>query len=193
MKFQEIRPVSYISLAVITAFCITLVSCHHKNGEKLTPTQITLVQLLLGDGTNQFRKVSLGMEPKAVLAAEKKKADENDTNYIFYSLPMDTLYPDSVNEQADTLNYFTIAYNFDQQKLNEIDEDVFLSTDSSAAALTSRLSDYFTTKYGDGMKESDHIIWKLKKVNGKTAKLSLSDESEEYDYGKLSLVYYLED
>jgi len=140
-----------------------------------------------------FRKVALGMDTKAILAAEKKKPDENDTNYIFYSLPMDTLYPDSVNETVDTLNYYTVAYNFDQQNLNEIDEDIFMATDSMAASLHGRLSDYFTNKYGDGIKESDHIIWKLKKIGSKTAKLSLSDESEEYDYGKLSLVYYLED
>jgi hypothetical protein len=148
---------------------------------------------LVGDGSNQFRKIALGLDTKSVLKNEKKKPDENDTNYIFYSLPMDTLYPDSVNETVDTLNYFTVAYNFDQQKLNEIDEDVYLSSDSAAAVLLGRLSDYFTARYGEGVKENDHTIWKIKKTNNKSTKVSLSDESEEYDYGKLSLVYYLED
>jgi len=190
MKSQK----NYTSSIVIAAIlCITFVSCRNNKNAKISPYQISLIQLLVGDGANQFRKISLGVDVKSVLAIEKKKPDENDTNYIFYSLPMDTLYPDSVNETVDTLNYFTVAYNFDQQKLNEIDEDVYLSSDSSAAILLGRLSDYFTTKYGEGIKESDHIIWKMKKVNGKLPKVSLSDESEEYDYGKLSLVYYLED
>jgi hypothetical protein len=193
MRLQKITLVNYASSIVIAILCITFVSCHNNKNAKTTPYQISLVQLLVGDGANQFRKISLGMDTKSVLAIEKKKPDENDTNYIFYSLPMDTLYPDSVNETVDTLNYFTVAYNFDQQKLNEIDEDVYLSSDSSAAVLLGRLSDYFTTKYGDGIKESDHTIWKIKKINGKFSKVSLSDESEEYDYGKLSLVYYLED
>jgi hypothetical protein len=193
MKFQKISTLNKLSLLFLTTFCITFVSCRNKKNDKLTPYQISLTQLLVGDGTHQFRKVSLGIDAKSVLLAEKKKPEENDTNYIFYTLAMDTLYPDSVGELPDTLNYFNIAYNFDQQKLNEIDEDIYLSTDSAAALLQSRLSDYFTSKYGDGTKESDHTVWKMKKINGKTSKLSLSDESEEYDYGKLSLVYYLED
>jgi hypothetical protein len=193
MKLQKIKPIYKLSFVALTIFCIVLVSCRSKNNGKVTPYQIPLTQLLVGDGHQMFRKVTLGADSKTVLASEKKKPDENDTNYIFYSLPMDTLYPDSVNETVDTLNFYTVAYNFDQQKLNEIDEDVYVSTDSIAASLQGRLSDYFTTKYGEGTKESDHIIWKLKKIGSKTAKLSLSDESEEYDYGKLSLVYYLED
>ncbi len=192
MKLQNIKQLHIVLLLAITTFCIAFFSCK-SNNNKITPTQISLVQLLVGDGTNQFRHVSLAMDTKSVINTEKKIPDEKDTNYVFYSLPMDTLYPDSVNEGVDTLNYFTVAYNFDTQKLNEIDEDVYLATDSSAAALKLRLVDYFTSKYGDGTTDGDNILWKIKKINGKTAKVSLSDESEEYDYGKLSLVYYIED
>jgi len=173
--------------------CIVLVSCNSNSNKKLTPSQISLVQLLIGDGTNQFRHVSLDMDIKSVTTTEKKTPDEKDTNYVFYSLPMDTLYPDSVNEGVDTLNYFTVAYNFDGQKLSEIDEDIYVATDSAAASLKARLVDYFTTKFGDGQVDGDNIVWKLKKSTGKRTKVSLSDESEEYDYGKLSLVYYNED
>ncbi|MGP8215138.1 MAG: hypothetical protein ACLQQ4_06210, partial [Bacteroidia bacterium] len=180
------------SLLLVTALLCAVISCKNQKTGKVTPTQISLVQLLTGDGSAQFRHVSLGMDAKTVTGSEKKTPDEKDTNYVFYSLPMDTLYPDSINETADTMNYFTVAYNFDQQKLTEIDEDIFLANDSAAAALKLKLSDYFTSKYGDGITESDNIIWKLKKIDGKTAKVSLSDESEEYNCGKLSLVYYLE-
>jgi hypothetical protein len=193
MKLRKIKLLHIGLLLVITTFTITVISCKRQKNEKVTPTQISLVQLLVGDGTNQFRHIALGMDTKSVIGTEKKAPDEKDSNYIFYSLPMDTLYPDSVNESVDTLNYFTVAYSFDQQKLSEIDEDVYVATDSSAAAVKSRLVDYFTTKYGDGTLDKDNIIWKIKKINGKMAKVSLSDESEEYDYGKLSLVYYLED
>jgi len=193
MKLREIKLLHIGLLLVITTFTITIVSCKRQKNEKVTPTQISLVQLLVGDGTNQFRHISLGMDTKSVISTEKKVPDEKDSNYIFYSLPMDTLYPDSVNESVDTLNYFTVAYSFDQQKLSEIDEDVYVATDSAAASVKSRLVDYFTTKYGDGAIDKDNTIWKIKKINGKMAKVSLSDESEEYDYGKLSLVYYLED
>lgn len=182
-----------LSLLFITIICIAFFSCKNNSGKKITPTQIPLVQLLVGDGTNQFRHVSIGADINSVIASERKKPDEKDTNYIYYSLPMDTLYPDSVNETADTINYFTVAYNFDIQKLSEIDEDIYLATDSAAAALKLRLADYYSNKYGDGLTDGDNTIWNLKKINGKMVKVSLSDESEEYDYGKLSLVYYIED
>ena len=193
MKSQKIRLLSIQNALIAIVLCVVLDSCRNNGNYKFTPNQVTLVQLLLGDGTSQFRKVNMGMDSKTILGIERKKPDENDTNYLFYSFPMDTLFPDSVTDMSDTLNYFTVAYNFDQQKLNEIDEDVFLANDSMAAVLNKRLSDYFTSKYGDGITESDHTIWKLKKLDGKTAKVSLSDESEEYDFGKLSLVYYSED
>lgn len=177
----------------ITAFCIAFSSCTNNSNKKLTPTQISLVELLVGNGTQQFRHTAIGADFQSVLASEKRSPEEKDTSYIYYSIPMDTLYPDSIREAADTINYFTIAYNFDTQKLSEIDEDIYLATDSAAAALKLKLNDYFTTKYGDGATDGDNTIWKAKKVNGKTVKVSLSDESEEYDYGKLSLVYYTED
>jgi hypothetical protein len=193
MKLREIKHPHILLLFTITTFSIAFISCRDHSKDKVTPTQISLVQLLVGDGTSQFRHVALGMDLKTVLGAEKKIPDEKDSNYLYYTLPMDTLYPDSVYEHADTLNNFQIAYNFDQQKLTDIDEDVFVATDSAAAALKLKLADYFTTKYGDGTVNGGSTIWKIKKMAGKTAKVSLSDESEEYDFGKLSLVYYLED
>ena len=193
MKLRGIKSVHIVLLSVITIFSIAFISCRNHSNDKVTPTQISLVQLLVGDGTNQFRHISLGMDIKTILSLEKKVPDEKDSNYLYYTLPMDTLYPDSVNERVDTLNNFQVAYNFDQQKLTDIDEDIFVATDSAAAALRLKLADYFTTKYGEGTINGGSTIWKIKKMNGKTAKVSLSDESEEYDYGKLSLVYYLED
>jgi len=192
MILRKLRP-SILLLFTAFLFCFLLFSCHPGNNNKLTPTQVTLTQLLLGDGAAQFRHVSLGMDTKTVLSSEKKPPEEKDTNYLFYSLAMDTLYPDSVKETVDTLNYFTVAYTFDQQKLSEIDEDIYLSTDSSAGVVYHHLSDYLTSKYGQADNHNDAIIWTMKRINGKTGRISLSDESEEYDYGKLSLVYYLED
>jgi hypothetical protein len=175
---------------VAIAYCITILSCKPKvsNNNK----GISLVQLLIGNGSNPFRNTSLGSDLNLVLHSEKKEPDEKDSAYLFYSMPMDTLNPDSVNAAVDTISYYTIAYNFTQQKLTEIDEYIYLASDSIAATLQHRLSDYFTSKYGDSHDASDSKVWSFKR-NGKKTNISLSDESEEYDYGKLSLVYYTED
>lgn len=193
MKLRHTKYLFTLVLSASAVSCLFIASCHTPKSNKVTPTQVSLIQLLIGNGKNQFRHVSLGMDSKTVLAAEKKTPDETDTNYIFYTLPIDTLYPDSVNETVDTLNYYTVAYNFDQQKLNEIDEDIYLSTDSAAAVLMRRLTDYFSSKYGQGIADGDNTVWSMNKINGRASKISLGDESEEYDYGKLSLVYYIED
>ncbi len=154
---------------------------------------ISLVSLLIGSGNFYFRNISRpGESLEDVKKSEKKAPDETDSNYLAYTLNMDTLHPDSVNGDIDSVNFFTIAYNFEQQKLTEIDEDVFLATDSMAANLYSRLSGAFTARYGKGNEAGDSMVWSYKS-EGKNLNVSLSDQSPEYDYGKLSLVFYSED
>jgi hypothetical protein len=180
-------------LIIVIAFSALLYGCNHGNKQdNKSLTVVSPLQLMIGKGDNVFRNVAFGADPKTVKAAEKKMPDEVDTNYISYSFPMDTLHADSVNEEIDSNNYFAIAYNFDQQKLNEIDEDIFLASDSVAAHLAQRFSDYFTDKYGESANASDSKVWSFTK-KGQKIKVTLSDQSQEYDYGKLSLVFYCED
>lgn len=192
---------SFITLVACSLF---LYSCHSNTQQQNTatnsvvkpaairPHSVSIIELLVGNGKNAFRNVSFGDNPKTVQNSEKKAADEIDTNYVSYTLPLDTLNADSVNEEIDSLNYFSIAYNFDQQKLNEIDEDIFLATDSVAAGVAQRFTDYFTNKYGEAATGSDEQVWSFTS-KGKKVKVTLSDQSAEYDYGKLSLVFYCED
>ncbi|HTA27192.1 MAG TPA: hypothetical protein VK809_05355 [Bacteroidia bacterium] len=154
--------------------------------------KISLLKLLLGSGNNLFRSVDLGTDFKTVLSAEKKIPDENDTDDISYTMPIDTIHPDSVNEPFDSVNYFKITYYFDREKLNEIDEDIYLESDSSATNLLSRLTDYFSSKYGDYASQNDSRVWS-RTHKGKKEWISLSDQSEEYDNGKLLLVLYSEE
>jgi len=182
-----------IALTIIGALC--LYSCKHSSDQNNTPKttqKVSLIELLLGKKDGIFRNVTFGIDPKTAKASEKRTPDETDTNYILYTLPIDTVNVDSVNEEIDSVSYFTIAYNFDQQKLNEIDEDVFVETDSIAAGLTQRLSEYFTSKYGESASGSDTKVWSFTN-KGKKMKVTLSDQSAEYDYGKLSMVFYCED
>ncbi len=151
-----------------------------------------LIKLLLGNGQNLFRSVNLGLGYKVVLGLERKIPDENDTDDVSYTFPIDTLQPDSINEPIDSVNYFKITYYFDREKLNEIDEDIYLETDSNAAIVLDRLTEYLSSKYGDYVSQNDSRIWNLSH-KGKKEWVSLSDQSEEYDNGKLQLVFYSED
>jgi hypothetical protein len=158
----------------------------------LPSQKTTLIKLLLGNGNNLFRTVNLGADFKSVLASEKKLPDENDTDDISFTLPIDTLRPDSVNEPFDSVNYYKITYYFYKNKLNEIDEDIFLENDSAAATLFNRFTDYFTDKYGDYASQNDSRVWRISKKGAKEW-VSLSDQSEEYDGGKLTIVLYGEE
>jgi hypothetical protein len=183
----------FTALAIASGLCFY--ACKHSSDQNNPPKpaqKISLIELLIGKKDGVFRNVTFGVDPKTVKASEKRAPDETDTNYILYTLPIDTLNIDSVNEEIDSVSYFTIAYNFDQQKLNEIDEDVFVASDSIAAGLAQRLSDYFTNKYGESATGSDTKVWSFTS-KGKKMKVTLSDQSAEYDYGKLSMVFYCED
>ena len=181
-------------------FMLTYSSCNNQSNNANTSAgnaskgtqKAGLLKLLLGNGNNLFRTVNLGADYKMVLGSEKKIPDENDTDDISYTLPIDTLQPDSINEPIDSINYFKITYYFDKEKLNEIDEDIYLESDSNAAILLDRLTDYFSSKYGDYAPQNDSRVWNLSH-KGKKEWVSLSDESEEYDNGKLQLVFYSED
>jgi hypothetical protein len=154
--------------------------------------RISLIKLLIGNGSNLFRLVDLGADSKTVLNSEKKIPDENDTDDISYTIPIDTIQPDSVNESFDSVNYFKITYYFDREKLNEIDEDIYLENDSIASVILGRLTDNISSKYGDYATQNDSRVWKITQ-KGKKEWISLSDQSEEYDIGKLLLVYYSEE
>lgn len=170
----------------------TNVNNNSNPGNPKTEQKTNLIQLLIGNGNYLFRSVDLGADFKTVLGSEKKIPDENDTDDISYTLPMDTIQPDSVNEPVDSVNYFTITYYFDKSKLNEVDEDIYLDSASTAASLIERLTGYLSSKYGDYVSQNDSRVWSRMR-NGKKEWITLSDQSEEYNNGKLLLVFYSED
>lgn len=182
-----------ILLSVLYCGCHNSTPANNTSGPSVKSVHsISAVNLLIGNGTNLFRTIDLGADYKTVLNSEKRIPDENDTSDISYTMPMDTLHPDSVNEPIDSVNYFTITYFFHKEQLNEVDEEVFLPNDSLAANLLERLTDYLSSKYGDYASQNDSRVWNTKH-NGKKEWITLSDQSEEYDTGKLLLVLYSEE
>lgn len=193
-------PVKWISIATVVILPFVYIGCHNSTpvnyaapaASAKNEQEIDIVNLLIGNGNHFFRSVELGSDTKTVLGSEKKIPDENDTDDISYTLPIDTMHPDSVNEPIDSINYFTITYYFDKGKLNEIDEDVYLDSDSTAADIMDRLTDYLGAKYGDYASQNDSRVWSTTR-NVKKEWITLSDQSEEYDNGKLLLVFYSEE
>jgi len=195
---KNISPLRWIYIFVEFILSLVYIGCNNspKPNYAVVPgknePKIDIVNLLIGNGNNFFRSVELGADIKAVLSSEKRIPDENDTGDISYTMPIDTMHPDSANEPIDSVNYFTVTYYFDKGKLNEIDEDVYLGSDSAAANTMSRLTDYLSSKYGDYVSQNDSRVWNTTR-SGKKQWITLSDQSEEYDTGKLLLVFYSEE
>ncbi len=195
---KNISQIKWIYIFVVFILPLVYIGCNNSSRPNYIAApdknerKIDIVTLLIGNGNNFFRSVELGADTQTVLHSEKRIPDENDTGDISYSMPVDTLHPDSVSEPIDSVNYFTITYYFDKGKLNEIDEDIFLANDTAAANIMGRLTDYLNSKYGDYASQNDSRVWSTTR-NGKKQWVTLSDQSEEYDYGKLLLVFYSEE
>ena len=82
-----------------------------------------------------IRGANLGASVRAIRANEPHGLTENDSTYLFYEFTI------------DTTTYYTVAYNFVSDSLNEIRIDVYLRDDEGAAALTTKLKKYFSSKF----------------------------------------------
>ncbi|HVA98448.1 MAG TPA: hypothetical protein VNG53_06100 [Bacteroidia bacterium] len=130
-----------------------------------------------------FRGLDFGMSPENVVKSEQIEPDENDKDYLFYTIPFDTL-------AADSNNYFTISYSFDERGMNEIKAEVFLNTDQDAEQLINKITSYYNQKYQKATNEDETSIWTLHDPNYGKIKIALADESAEYGYGKITLSFY---
>lgn len=199
MKYNKYSNIIGIYISALSLLFLIYTSCNNSTSKANTAIAIgpkaerkeSLIELLIGNSDKVFRSVNLGADSKTVLNSEKKIPDENDTDDISYTLPMDTLQPDSVNEPIDSVSYFKITYYFDKGKLNEVEEDIYMESDSLAANLLERFTDYFGLKYGNYASRNDSRVWEITH-GGKKDWVSLGDQSEEYNSGKLLLVFYSE-
>lgn len=140
-------------------------------------------QLLMKNNQGVFRGLHFGMSPESVEKAEQITPDENDKDYLFYTIPFDTL-------AADSNNYFTISYSFDERGMNEIKAEVFLNAEQDAQQLINKIETFYNQKYQKPSNENDIIIWTIRDPNYGKIKIALADESSEYGYGKITLSFY---
>ncbi|MEO6882934.1 MAG: hypothetical protein ABI199_02790 [Bacteroidia bacterium] len=130
-----------------------------------------------------FRGLHFGMNPENVKKSEEMKPDEDDKDYLFYTIPFDTI-------AADSNNYYTISYSFDERGMSEIKAEVFFNTNQDAAQLVKKLEDFYEKKYQQPITENEASIWTVRDPNYGKIKIAMSDESYEYGYGKITLSFY---
>lgn len=166
--------------SIYLLFLLPFFSCSDdapKVDAKLAPFGYPVAEVLKSD-TGLFRGVQLGMKPEDVLKLiGKTHLTEQQPDYLFYE--------DSLPGKAG----FTYEFSFSTEGLYEMHVDIYGRDSSNAQSMTKRFENYYTKKFGEPDYFNDLLIWYVK--NGKReAQLELSDQSDEYAYGKIAISVY---
>jgi hypothetical protein len=137
-----------------------------------------VLKRIVGNDKGLFRGLNLGISLKQVKDQEaEQKPDDEASDYLSYSFGF-----------ADTLQG-NIYYNF-ENGLDEIGVDVFRTKKKECDWLFTQFKNYFTKRYGPPREDNLLLIWYVKDQGKEGAEISLSDESKDYGYGKLTITIF---
>ena len=119
-----------------------------------------------------FRGFSLGDKFDSIRLKETVKPMEADSGYLYYEMKL------------DTTGSFNITYNFDEDGLNEIESDIYISNSKKADDVFSKFKAYFDAHYGESQSRQGYTIWTVKSEKYGEVRISLSDESSDFTVDK---------
>lgn len=134
-----------------------------------------------------FRGLSIDDSPEKVLASEDttKLVDRNRSDtYFYFDFPL------KKKSEVKGANSLTVAYNFEDGKLYEIQADIYLESESDCEHIYEELIALFNKKYGKYITDEDYLVWYTKLEDGDSISFELVNESSEYEAGKLSLTIF---
>lgn len=171
--------------ALLFLFALMLFSaCGDKaltpTGQSRDSVRFNAAEWLAKDTNGIFRGAEFGDEAATI------KQMENDTFLVYASEKM-LQYSYSLPGQRR----YTLDYKFVNGALNAFTFDIYLSDIEEADKLTTEMKTYLNKRFGQNMTEMGLYVWPLGKQEGyKESFLELSDESEEFGYGKMNLTGY---
>jgi hypothetical protein len=164
-------------LANISLLLCLLIACHC--GKSTLGKYGETFEAIMKSDTSIFRGVNMRMTGDDIKTMEINGLMEEDSNdgihYLFYEL------------KADSNTSYTVAYSCPNNKLNNIETDVYLLNEPQAADLFNSFKTYFDNKYGTSQKSGDFLLWSALTSSGKI-RVELADESPTYKRGKLTLI-----
>ncbi len=128
-----------------------------------------------------LRGISLEDSRKKVIELEE---DSSLISATEFELVYQYRFPDA---QA-----FTVRYFFDKQFVHEIEINIFLKSIEKADKITPEIVKILSQKFGTYVIESGYYVWKYPVNDYLNGYLSLIDESEEYQYGKINILNYVD-
>jgi hypothetical protein len=131
---------------------------------------------LAGPEDKMFRGVMLGDDRDRVKHAEAGKVPAiEDSIVLGYQI-----------HRSDSEDY-RINYLFQGQVLTSVNIEAYLGPVRDGELLSQLLVERFNRIYGTGSEERGSMVW-----NKDSLIIELTDESEEFGYGKISLWFYRE-
>jgi hypothetical protein len=165
---------------IILSFTVIQVSCNFnsKNSDVISfiTDQFSNSEqyYLRGIGINDSRKKVIELEADSSLINN----NENELTFKYR-------FPDA---QSFVVNYF-----FEDDFVFEVEIDIYLKSIDKADKISEQLVKVLSEKFGKSIMESGFYVWKYQlQETGETAYLSLIDESEIYNYGKINITNYLD-
>ena len=141
------------------------------------PESGTIIEKIMKSDSGIFRGTELCMSLEKVKSKETIPPSEEDSLYLYYEVAL------------DSANSLTVAYDFDEKGLKEIQADIFLKNENQFNDLLKKFKIYFHNKYGEGENANGFWVWTIKEKQ-RNIQIALSDESTDYQYSKLSLSVY---
>ena len=156
---------------MILFFSLSIVSCH-------SPGVSVFEKINIPGG--DFRGVSIRSSPEEVKQKEAIPPKNEETDYLFYEISLN-----SDNE------YFTVGYSFNEKGVYEILLDVNLEKPENALQLFQELNENFRLRFGVPVQEDETtIVWTFKSERSEDVEVTLSDESDNDNAGKISVSFY---
>ena len=119
-----------------------------------------------------FRGFSLGDKLDSVKVKEQNKPIEEDSSYLYYEVKL------------DSAGSFNITYNFDDNGLNEIQSDIYISSPNKADEVFGKFKSYFDEHYGESQSRQGYSVWTVKSEKYGVVRINLSDESSNFTVDK---------
>ena len=159
---------------------LIIVSCNQPKSKLAAYGPVFESVMLTENGV--FRGLRLGDKMDSVRLHEVAKPIETDSGYLYYEMKL------------DTSGTFNITYNFDDNKLDEIQSDIYMNNTATADEVFTKFKTYFDNHYGESQTQQGYTVWTVKSEKYGSARINLSNESANFTVdkapGKISLWIY---
>lgn len=129
-----------------------------------------------------FRGFNFGAKQDSVAKKETGPPAETDKDYLYYEY------------RINPGGTFNVTYDFDEEGLNEIQSDVFVTDPNQTDSVFNSFKTYFDDHFGKEESDMGYNVWSVKSDKYGDVKINLSDQSTSLTAdkapGKISIWIY---